>query len=513
MQASKRILGCFVGISLVFIGSSLNGQSQPAGSPILPGTQNRGQIANGGVSPYFQTSSSQPSVLSRQAIESSIQDSQGMSQSNQGGGQTIPANSQAASANANDFRPGLTSNIEDPVVNLLETRRLRIQPREPGDALFSTSPLTPLRERIIAREKRFYEATDFKWGANLNTLFQGLTDNMAGTDDFGMASFLQLNGTWDGFRKHCPNRGELTIGVEGRWNWGTTDPTTLGAVGLGTQTFTSNPFTTYTPTFLVRNLFWRQGSREAGWMYRIGRVTPDQFLSTSRHVTPLTINHSIAGTGAFSMALPDSGMGMFAGKFINDNVNLVGVVTDANADRTNFGQIRDGKLFSAVELQFKLRPKTKNAGYSKITFWNNDGNRFGAPINGMTGNDGWGYFLKGEKELSNDGRIIGLLRYGKSFRDSALYEQLAAGHLVVYDPFQSGRFKRRGFNADMAGFVYSWVTPTGVDRDESNFEFFYRFNLFPEMQATVSYQGIVNPALDPTNDFGSAFSFRLRSNW
>jgi hypothetical protein len=28
-----------------------------------------------------------------------------------------------------------------------------------------------------------------------------------------------------------------------------------------------------------------------------------------------------------------------------------------------------------------------------------------------------------------------------------------------------------------------------------------------------SYQGIINPALDPSNDYGSAFSFRLRSSW
>jgi hypothetical protein len=244
--------------------------------------------------------------------------------------------------------PGLTSSIEDPVVNLRETRLLREQAKMPGDALFSRSPLTPIRENFIAREKRIYEATDIKFGSNLNTLFQGLTDNIEGTDGYGMASFLQLNGTWDGFRKGQRNQGEITLGIEGRWNWGTTDPTTLGAVGLGSQTFTSNPFTTYTPTFLVRNLFWRQGSREAGWMYRIGRVTPDQFLSTSQHVTPLLHNLPIAGTGAFAMGLPDSGIGAFGGFFINDRVNIAGVVTDANADRTKFGQIQEGDLFTAL---------------------------------------------------------------------------------------------------------------------------------------------------------------------
>ena len=80
--------------------------------------------------------------------------------------------------------------------------------------------------------------------------------------------------------------------------------------------------------------------------------------------------------------------------------------------------------------------------------------------------------IKGEQELSRDRRVIGLLRYGKSYRDSALDEQLAAGHFLVYDPFHAGRYKRRRYNADLAGVVYGWSQPTGVDRDESNIELF-----------------------------------------
>lgn len=213
------------------------------------------------------------------------------------------------------------------------------------------------------------------------------------------------------------------------------------------------------------------------------------------------------------MGLPDSGLGMFAGVFVNDWMNVAGVVSDANADRTNFGKLDEGDLFTALELQVKILPLTEKAGYSKLTFWHNDGTRNGQALNGSTGAEGWGWFFKGEQELSCDGRIVGLARYGECYNESALFEKLAAAHLLVYDPFNSGRYKRRGFNADLAGLVYGWVKPTGVDRDESNVELFYRFALFPQMQATVSYQAIINPALDPSNDYGSAFSLRLRSTW
>jgi porin len=427
--------------------------------------------------------------------------------------QGTQTNTQNDQADSNFVPPGITSSNLDPVVLLHQIRQKRKPADTPTYSLFRTSPLTPIRERAIAAEKRIYERTNIKFGSNLNTLSQGLTDNIDGTDDYGMASFLQAVATWDGFNKGESNQGELTIALGGRWNWGTTDPVALGVAGLGASGFTANPFNTYTPTFIIRNLFWRQGSREAGWMYRIGHVTPDQFFGTSAHITPLTTFTPIIHTGPFAMALPDSGLGMFGGLFVNDRVNIAGALTDANANRFNWGDPKEGDIFTAVELQAKIFPVTEKAGYSKATFWYNEGTDDGLPANGSTGLEGWGFFLKFEQELSCDGRFIGITRYGKSYDDSALYGQQAGGHLVLYDPFNSGSYKDSGFNADLAGISYSWIQPTGLDRDESNLELFYRFPLFPEMDATVSYQGIFNPAQDPTNDYGSAISLRLRSTW
>lgn len=427
---------------------------------------------------------------------------------------TASVTAQTSNAGAFDNQgPGFTSDVLDPVVELQVARQRREQARTPDIALFPTSPLTPLREQGIALENSIYELTDIKFATNFNHLLQGLSDEIHGEDDYGMATFMTFVGTWDGWRKGCPDQGELTIGIDGRWNWGTTDPTTLGARSLGTAGLTSNPFTTYTPTFLVRNLFWRQGGQEAGWAYRIGRVTPDQFLSTSRHLTPLTTFLPAVGTGAFAMGLADSGLGMMAGVRLNERLNVTGVVSDANADRTNFGKLDAGDFFTAVELQAKVLPLTKQAGYSKVTFWHNDGTRFGTPINGSSGREGWGVFIKHEQELSCDGRVIGIGRWGKSFNQSAAWEKQAAAHLIVYDPFLSGSFSKMGFNADLLGIAYNLVQPAGVNRDESNVELLYRFPLFPEVDATLSYQAIFNPALAPDNDFGSAFSLRLRSTW
>jgi hypothetical protein len=112
--------------------------------------------------------------------------------------------------------PGLTSDIQDPVVELQRIRQKRGLPKTPEYSLFGTSPLTPLRERGIAAEKRIYKATDIKFGTNINTLFQGLSDEIQGEDDFGMSSFVTFVSTWDGYRKGCPDQGELTLGLKGR---------------------------------------------------------------------------------------------------------------------------------------------------------------------------------------------------------------------------------------------------------------------------------------------------------
>jgi len=407
----------------------------------------------------------------------------------------------------------LTSDPLDPVVELHRIRARRSLP-DTRPSLFGTSPLTPLRQSWLELEKQVYEETDMKFGTAFNHLFQRMDESLPDRDKFGMSTYMSIVGTWEVCNKGCPDQGEITIGLEGRWAYGTTAPTDLANLGLGSLTFSANPFTEYNPAILIRNLFWRQGGREAGWVYRVGKITPDQLFLTSAHLNPLATFHSITGTGTFSNGLADSGLGIAAGWFVNDRVTLAGAVTDANANRNDFGDIGKGDFYKAVELQVKICPLTKNAGYSKVTFWHNDGTFDGQPINGSTGNDGWGVAMKHEQELTCDGRAVAILRWGKSFDKSALYDDLAAAQLILYDPFETGYYDSDIIHADAVGVGYSWAQPSAAGtRDESNYELFYRFPLFPLTDLTLSYQAIVNPALDPTNDYGSVFGARFRSTF
>jgi hypothetical protein len=396
----------------------------------------------------------------------------------------------------------MLSHPEDPQNQLpiIEQRRAE------KDALFPVSPLQGAHDRTNERMKALKEKTGLSFGMDSNTLFQGLSTTLPDADRWGVATTFDVVGTWEVINRDKPSVGKVLIQLEGRWDYQTPGPTNLGPGSLGSLGFTANIYAAYTPTFLpLRNFYWQHGGRKAGWAYRAGRITVDQIFSTSRHISPALTYEPISGTGPFAIGLADTGWGAAAAWYPSDRVGVIGAVHDADSNRQDF-VTPDGNLFTSIELGVQIAPQTEKAGYSKLTVWHSDGTKDGQPINGSTGLPGWGFMVKLENELTADGRAIGILRYGRSFDDSALYRQLAAAHWLLYDPHFIGRIRN-----DLVGVAVNWVEPTqSGTRSETNFEVFYRFPTVPGFDTTLSYQAIINPALNLGVDFSSAFSFRFR---
>jgi hypothetical protein len=232
-------------------------------------------------------------------------------------------------------------------------------------------------------------------------------------------------------------------------------------------------------------------------------------LAQSEYLDPLSTFLPSGGTGPFAIALPDSGLGIAGGVHLTDRVILGGLVSDANANRFDFGDLGAGDYFKAIELQAQILPITVDAPYSKVTFWHTDGTQDGQPLNGELGPEGWGFYIVHQQELTCDGRAVGILRYGKSFGGSAAYEQQAGAHFVLNEPRIFSRFK-----SDAIGTAFNWgKLPVAGTRDEYHFELFYRFPLFPEVDMSLSYQSIFNPALTRDIDHASVFSIRLRTTF
>ena len=108
--------------------------------------------------------------------------------------------------------------------------------------------------------------------------------------------------------------------------------------------------------------------------------------------------------------------------------------------------------------------------------------------------------------MTADGRAIGILRYGKSYDDAAVFEEQFGAHFLLYEPRIATRLKN-----DVVGIAFNWLqSPEDGTRDEYNVEAFYRFPMFPSVDTTLSYQSVINPAFSREVDHASALSLRLR---
>ena len=376
------------------------------------------------------------------------------------------------------------------------------------ESLFPVSPLYWLHQ-LTDRKKILDDSIGLKLAAAYTQVFMALPESLPGSDSWGTNSNLDLIANWALLMKGKPTEGHVTAHGQGRWDWGTTSPEDLALVSLGSLLGTANSFGPYDdPSFILRNLYWEQGSKEAGWAYRIGKITPDAMLGTSAHMANALTFLPTANYN-FSIAVPDSGLGAAAAWYPHSRIRLMGLISDSNADRSDWGHIDEGDLFKAIELAVQIAPRTEKAGYSKLVFWHNDGTRDGSASNGNLGPEGWGFLLKLEQELTADGRLIGIARYGRSFNDSAAYKQLASAHLLLYDPRFIGHIRN-----DLVGIAFNWAeVPVSAARSEYNVEAFYRFPIFPSVDMTLSYQSVINPALDRDNDHASVFSLRLRTTF
>jgi hypothetical protein len=405
---------------------------------------------------------------------------------------------QSNSASKNGF-----ASPEDP------TNRVDInQTISERDSLFEPAGWSRFYEAFDVARGGLYESTGLKLGFFHSTLLQSADTSLPGQDSTGLATITGLYGTWDLVEHGNPDAGQLSFGIEGRWGYGDIlTPSELGTIGIGSATGTNDPYGETVPAVVLRELFWRGGSPERGWDYRIGKITPDRLLTGSDFIDPVSLGLPVGSQGSPSVGFPDSGLGFAVGIYPSDRFRLGFVVADANGDRTNFGDIGEGNFFKAAEIQARIFPLTDNAGFSTFTVWHTDGTD--NPANAMdssTGADGWGYFIKFEQELSKTGKDIGMIRYGRSYDGAAAYKEQGSVRYVRIDPPDPF-----GLKDDRFGIAASFVSPlvNPFDRNEWSIDTFYKFDLLERIETTFAYQYIRNPTFNPFEDQVNVFSFRF----
>jgi porin len=416
-----------------------------------------------------------------------------------------PVVSQSSMSPSQRVSLGWVEAPDDPGNQLLQIEHLAARQR----GLISLSPIQPLRDGFRTLSDKIYETVHLRLGLSFHTVGQYATNNVQGSPRHGAVSDFDILGTWELFNRGTPTQGEVFFKVEGRWKYGPIGPQDIGFVSLATSGGTANSFSPYYPAFLVRDLYYRMGSVEAGWVFRAGKITPDGMLLTNRHINMNTTFLPNSSTGIFTSAYPDSGFGAAGALYFGDKIYIAGLVSDANADRFTFGDPGEGKFYKAAELGFKLFPRTSGASYSKIMVFHTDGTSSGNAINGNTGRPGWGFGGRFSQELSADGKTILIGSYGRSFNKTAVYDQQASVHLLRYQPF--GRFS---FEDDVIGAAFNWMdSSVAGSRQEYSFDTFYRFPLFPDLDTTFAYQYVIDPAFTRAFDNAHVFSLRMTTSF
>lgn len=127
------------------------------------------------------------------------------------------------------------------------------------DSVFPVSPLGWLHDATDQAKQELYDASGLKLGVALTHVFQGITDAIDGEDKEGTATTFDLVGTWGLINRGQPTEGQAVFHVQSRWDYGTTGPEELGSTSLGSVIGTADTFSEYRRTFVLRNLYWRQG--------------------------------------------------------------------------------------------------------------------------------------------------------------------------------------------------------------------------------------------------------------
>lgn len=378
--------------------------------------------------------------------------------------------------------------------------------RRQKKAVFEYEPLGFLRGPWGDLNDRWYEDFGLRAGLAMHNMYQAADKSVAGTDDWGAATDFDLNVNWDVLNRGQPDQGGFFVNLEGRWEYGNQPgPQNLGFVNLATVGGTANTYSKYTPTFTIRQLYWQHGSREAGWAYKLGKITVDGAFASSRHLNPNTTFLPNASGAVFGLAAADSGLGFQGLYAFDEQWSVMGLISDANASRFDFGDPLEGDVFGGMELQWRSPKSAELSTVVKLGAAGTTGTKDGLPANGATGTSGWGVSALLEQELAPDGRPNLVLRYSRGIDDAAIYDEQFGAQFILYQPAGPLRFGN-----DALGLGFNWVDPVADTnaRDEYNFEAFYRFPIFSNVDLTVNYQYIVDPAF--TQEFDDAHVFGIR---
>ena len=343
------------------------------------------------------------------------------------------------------------------------------------------------------------EKSGLDFGIDYLSLGLAATDSLG--DNTAASGVFRIYGNWELFNRGKENNGSLVFKVENRHAYTDVAPAAfageLGYAGLTSVGYSDQGFR-------ATHLFWRQRFGDGRGVSYIGFLDTTDYVDVYTLASPWTGFANIAfqnGSGAMG-GIPDGALGAMVGGFLTDNLYLAGGIADANADPTNLGDgfdsmFNDFETFKSLELGWASKREEVFLNNAHVTLWQIDEReRAGTP-------DGWG--ISASITTSTDSGFMPFLRGGWAEDGGSLYEaSVSTGFGYTRRPGQS-----------LLGLGVNWNRPNestyGEDLDDQHsLELFQQLQLTEGIEITPSVQLIKNPALNPSDDWGTFFGLRLR---
>lgn len=358
-------------------------------------------------------------------------------------------------------------------------------------SLLPFGPFSPLHEAWKPLDKQLQEDLGLDLGLNYTSLYLNANRTLSLAqkieEDDRAAQNEAASGDLDflgRLRVNAPGaRWPAAIAFATEWR----HPFTLvppGRLGdeIGSIWGTADGFNKY--SYSLTELYWEQGSRGDGLMYRVGRMKPSNIWNRGRFVSS---NHSFLNTtlsNTPAMAMPAAGFGAAAAVALPEDGYLIAGVHDANGSNYQIGNLERGEFFYALSLGLKRGRSKNGTGQYYVTVWHRDRLKLEDVPSGQ------GVAFHVEQEVDPDGKFVPFARYSYGYGAGLRIRQSLAVGLGLEKQFMR--------ESDRFGLAFSWAEPAAVSkRDQYGLEAFYRLALTPDTQMTPDLQIIFNPADNP----------------
>jgi len=320
-------------------------------------------------------------------------------------------------------------------------------------------------------------------------------------DDEAFGGMYRFYGSWEATGDGKGNSGALIWKIEHRHAYG-------GYIPAGSLGFEIGYTGMFLPPFSdqgtrLTNLYWRQRIKGGNLVFIGGFVDPTDYLDVYMLASPWTGYFNLAfSTGSASIPLPNEGLGLALGGYLNDNLYMIGGFADSNSDPAHPGDgfdtfFNDHEYFTHFEIGWNSTRKTAFLNNVHLSLWHADERKAAATPNG------WGANLSWSRSINS--HWITFVRAGYAKDGGSLLEKSLVGG-VAYQTVPGG---------NQLGVAANWGAPNESTwgpglKNQKTLEVFYRIQLWKELAITPDLQYIKDPALNPTEDSLWVFGLRAR---